>query len=73
MENYLAIITTILVVTQVVRVTQNALQLKRQNKLIQAQLDELEEVTDQDIVRKREVDKLLTELLPKILDKIQEE
>ena len=33
MSTYLTIITTILVVTQVIRVTQNAIQLKRHNEI----------------------------------------
>lgn len=54
MSTYLAIITTVLVLTQIIRVTQNAMQLKRQIKLLETdqnqQLvrlwDKLEEALD---------------------------
>lgn len=45
MNTYLAIITTVLVVTQVIRVTQNAIQLRRQVK----QFSHLEDVTNYDL------------------------
>ena len=45
MNTYLAIITTVLVVTQVIRVTQNAIQLRKQVK----QLSHLEDVTNEDL------------------------
>lgn len=38
MNTYLAIITTVLVLTQIIRVTQNAIQLHRQNKKINKDL-----------------------------------
>lgn len=68
MEKYLAVITTVLVVTQIIRIAQNTMSLHRQNKLIKAQLNEIGEITDDDMKRKIMVDKLLVELLPKILD-----
>lgn len=68
MEKYLAVITTMLVVTQIIRIVQNTMSLHRQNKLIKAQLNEIGEITDDDMKRKIMVDKLLVELLPKILD-----
>lgn len=68
MEKYLVIITTVLVVTQVIRIVQNTMSLHRQNKLIKAQLNEIGEITDEDMKRKITVDKFLVELLPKILD-----
>lgn len=73
MEKYLAVITTVLVATQVVRITQNTISLARQNRLIKAQLDEVREVTDDDIKRKIEVDKALMRLLPIIEKKLGEE
>lgn len=73
MEKYLAIITTVLVATQIVRITQNTISLYRQNKIIKAQLDELGELTDKDIQRKITVDKLLIEVLPKIAAKCEGE
>ena len=44
MNNYLAIITTDLVITQVIRVTQNAISLHRQNTLYDRQLKELKDL-----------------------------
>ena len=38
MNTYLAIITTVLVATQIVRVTQNAIQLRKQEKAIEKDL-----------------------------------
>lgn len=73
MEKYLTVITTVLVVTQVIRITQNTISLHRQNRLIKAQLDELGELTDKDIQRKVTIDKLLVELLPKIAEKYEGE
>lgn len=68
MEKYLVVITTVLVATQIIRIVQNTMSLHRQNKLIKAQLNEIGEITDDDMKRKIMVDKLLVELLPKILD-----
>lgn len=72
MEKYLTIITTVLVATQVIRITQNAISLRRQNRLIKAQLDELGELTDKDIQRKITIDKMLVEVLPRVLEKLEE-
>jgi hypothetical protein len=44
---------TILVATQVIRITQNAIQLRRQNKMIKQQLKAVDGVTDFDIQRQR--------------------
>ena len=44
MNNYLVIITTVLVITQVIRVTQNAINLHRQNALYKKQLKELDDL-----------------------------
>lgn len=73
MEKYLTVITTILVATQIVRITQNTISLHRQNRLIKAQLDELGDITDKDIQRKVIIDKILVELLPKIAAKYEGE
>ena len=48
MNTYLCIITTILVITQVIRVTQNAIQLYRQNKSIERDLNWIK---DRDITK----------------------
>ena len=73
MNTYLVIIKTVLVITQVIRLIQNTVSLSKQTKLIKAQLDELDEVTDRDIKRRVTVDKLLVETLPLILEKYKEE
>lgn len=52
MEIYLTIITTVLVLTQVLRITQNTISLHRQNKLIKAQLGQIEEVGDAEVKRR---------------------
>ena len=41
MNTYLAIITTVLVITQIVRIIQNAVQLHRQNVLFKEELGQL--------------------------------
>ena len=71
MDKYLVVITTILVATQVIRIIQNTLSLYRQNKLFKAELGQLSDITDNDLKRKMEVDKLLIELLPRILETYQ--
>lgn len=73
MEKYLTFITTTLVVTQILRVAQNAINLHRQNQIVRAQLDEIGEVTDEDMRRKIMIDKMLVEILPKISSKYEEE
>lgn len=72
MDKYLTIITTILVVTQIIRITQNTISLYKQNRLIKAQLNEIGELTDEDIQRKIVIDKMLVEVLPKIAEKLEE-
>ncbi len=44
MNTYLAIITTVLVVTQVIRVTQNAISLHRQNVLFNKQCESVRDI-----------------------------
>ena len=53
MNTYLTIMVTVLVATQVIRITQNAIQLHRQNKMIKRELKDVEEVTTFDIQRQR--------------------
>ena len=45
MNTYLTIMVTILVLTQIVRIIQNTIQLRRQYKLFQAQLGQLDDIT----------------------------
>lgn len=62
-EKYLVIITTVLVLTQIIRLIQNAIQLHRQNKLFKAQLGDLEGVTNLDIQNQRKMHRLVIEYL----------
>ena len=65
MNNYLTIMVTVLVATQVIRITQNAINLHRQNKQIKRDLDWFNEreVTKEDFDCQREVMYLLREKL----------
>lgn len=60
---YLTIITTALVLTQIIRVTQNALQLRRQNRLFKAQLGQISDITEDDLNMQRETYRLLHDYL----------
>ena len=53
MNTYLTIMVTVLVLTQVVRITQNMISLRRNNELIKKQIAGLQEITNQDIDRQR--------------------
>lgn len=65
MNIYLTIMVTALVLTQIVRVTQNAIQLRRQEKQIQKDFAWLKEneVTEKDFETQRAAFKLLLERL----------
>ena len=65
-EKYLIVMTTVLVATQIIRVTQNTLQLVRQNKMIKKETDRLGDVTDEDMAMHREFYKLGCEYLSKL-------
>ena len=65
-EKYLIVMTTVLVATQIIRVTQNTIQLVRQNKMIQKEIDRLGDVTDEDMSMHREFYKLGCEYLSKL-------
>ena len=68
MNTYLAIITTVLVVTQVIRVTQNEIQLRRQVK----QLSHLEDVTNEDLRTQKKAYTLIVDYLEKrVTDEIE--
>ena len=49
MNIYLTIMVTVLVLTQIVRIVQNTIQLRRQYKLFQAQLGQLDDITQEDL------------------------
>lgn len=63
MNIYLAIITTVLVVTQIIRVCQNHIQLRRQNVLFKKQLGQLAECepTKEDFDTQRKAYRLIVE------------
>ena len=65
MNTYLVIITTALVITQVIRVTQNAIQLRRQNTLYKRQLKDLAEyeLQKEDFEYQRKAYRLIVERL----------
>lgn len=65
MDKYLVIITTVLVITQVIRVTQNAITLHRQNTLYKRQLKDLAdyEVQKEDFEMQRKAYRLIVEKL----------
>ena len=65
MTIYLVIITTVLVVTQIVRLIQNAVQLHRQNVLFKQQLGDLArmEATAEDFHTQRNAYRLIVEYL----------
>lgn len=65
MNIYLTIITTVLVATQIVRITQNAITLHRQNKLFDKQCEEVRdiEIMKEDFEMQRKAYKLIVERL----------
>jgi hypothetical protein len=65
MNTYLAIITTVLVITQIVRLIQNAVQLRRQNILFKEQLGHLADCnpTEQDFENQRKAYRLIVNYL----------
>jgi hypothetical protein len=65
MNIYLAIITTVLVITQIVRLIQNAVQLHRQNILFKEQLGHLADCnpTEQDFENQRKAYRLIVNYL----------
>ena len=65
-EKYLIVMTTVLVATHIIRVTQNTIQLVRQNKMIKKETDRLGDVTDEDMAMHREFYKLGCEYLSKL-------
>lgn len=65
MNTYLAIITTVLVITQIIRLIQNAVQLHRQNILFKEQLGHLADCnpTEQDFENQRKAYRLIVKYL----------
>jgi hypothetical protein len=76
MNIYLTIITTVLVLTQIIRITQNYISLRRQNVLYKKQLEELAdlEISKEDFEYQRKAYRLIVEKLEgEILAPIGEE
>ena len=69
MTTYLVIITTVLVLTQIIRVTQNTIQLIRQKTLFKRQLDDLTKykLTAEDFKNQRKANALAAEYYEKML------
>lgn len=67
MNNYLVIITTVLVITQVIRITQNAINLHRQHVIYKKELCELAdlELKKEDFEYQRKAYRLIVERLEK--------
>ena len=63
MNKYLVIITTALVITQIIRVAQNTMQLRRQTRMMKQQFDRLEDVTNEDLNMQKEAYRLIVEHL----------
>ena len=65
MTTYLTIITTALVLTQIIRITQNYISLRRQNVLYKKQLEELAdlEISKEDFEYQRKAYRLIVEKL----------
>lgn len=63
MNIYLAIITTVLVLTQVIRIVQNTISLHKHNKMINAELNRLGKVSNEDIETQKEAYRLIVDCL----------
>ena len=59
MNIYLTIMVTVLVLTQIVRIVQNTIQLRRQYKLFQAQ--QLDDITQEDLDVQRRAYRLIVD------------
>lgn len=63
MTIYLAIITTVLVATQIIRIVQNSISLHRYKKVAKAEIDRLGKVEDDDIEMQKEAYRLIVSRL----------
>ena len=61
MNIYLTIMVTVLVATQIIRVTHNYIQLRRQNKLFEAELGHLDDITQEDLATQRKAYRYIVE------------
>ena len=75
MSIYLTIITTVLVLTQIIRISQNHISLRRQKVVFEAQLGELVDagVTKEDFEMQRKAYRLIVERLERELMQEEEE
>ena len=73
MNTYLTIMVTVLVATQLIRLTQNAIQLHWQKKNILAQIGSLQDITNADISAQKKAIRLLIRYLEEKLDEDEEE
>lgn len=71
MNIYLVIITTVLVITQIIRVTQNAISIHRQNVLFNKQCEKVRdiEIMKADFEMQRKAYKLIVEYLEELKEK----
>lgn len=63
MDKYLVIITTVLVITQIIRVAQNTIQLRRQTQMMKKQLSRLDDVSNEDLNMQKEAYRLIVKHL----------
>lgn len=63
MDKYLVIITTTLVITQIIRVAQNIIQLRRQLRMMKERLAHLDDVSNEDLNMQKEAFRLIVEHL----------
>lgn len=63
MNAYLTIMVTVLVLTQIIRITQNAIQLRRHKKLFEAELHQVKDlnITEADFNMQRKAYRLIVE------------
>lgn len=59
MNTYIAIMVTLIAITQAIRVTQNHIQLCRQYRLLKKQLAQIDDVTQDDLDTQRKAYKLI--------------
>lgn len=65
MTIYLAIITTALVITQIIRVVQNTINLYRNNKVFDAQLKQISDISEEDLRIQKKAFRLVVEYFEK--------
>ena len=66
MLTYIAVVLTLILITQVIRVTQNGISLYRQNKAINEELNRLSGVTDEDLEIQKKAYRLIVSFFENI-------